>query len=92
MLVFFCRRLSVVQLSTFTEISKMKDVKIRFGERLRELRAEKGWSQETLANLADIDRTYIPGIENGKRNVSLVIIEKLSIVFNMTISDLIKGI
>jgi transcriptional regulator with XRE-family HTH domain len=70
----------------------MKDVKIRFGERLRELRAEKGWSQETLANLADIDRTYIPGIENGKRNVSLVIIEKLSIVFNMTISDLIKGI
>ncbi len=70
----------------------MKDVKIRFGERLRELRIEKGWSQETLANLADIDRTYIPGIENGKRNVSLVIIEKLSIVFNMTISDLINGI
>ncbi len=70
----------------------MKDVKIRFGERLRELRAEKGWSQETLANLADIDRTYIPGIENAKRNVSLVIIEKLSIVFNMSISDLIKGI
>ncbi len=70
----------------------MKDVKIRFGERLRELRIGKGWSQETLANLADIDRTYLPGIENGKRNVSLVIIEKLSIVFNMSISDLIKGI
>jgi transcriptional regulator with XRE-family HTH domain len=79
-------------LSTIEDISKMKDVKIRFGERLRELRIEKGWSQETLANLADIDRTYIPGIENGKRNVSLVIIEKLSIVFNMTISDLINGI
>ena len=70
----------------------MKDVKIRFGERLRGLRIEKGWSQETLANLADIDRTYIPGIENGKRNVSLVIIEKLSIVFNTTISELLKEV
>ena len=70
----------------------MKDIKIRFGERLRELRIKKGWSQETLANLADIDRTYIPGIENGKRNVSLVVIEKLSLVFDMTISDLIKGV
>lgn len=70
----------------------MKNVKIRFGERLRELRIEKGWSQETLANLADIDRTYIPGIENGKRNVSLVIIEKLSIVFNITIAELVKKV
>ena len=70
----------------------MKDVKIRFGERLRELRIEKGWSQETLANLAEIDRTYIPGIENGKRNVSLAIIEKLSIVFNISISELVKEV
>jgi transcriptional regulator with XRE-family HTH domain len=70
----------------------MKDVKIRFGERLRELRIERGWSQETLANLADIDRTYIPGIENGKRNVSIVIIEKLAIVFNVSISELTKGV
>ena len=70
----------------------MEDIKIRFGRRLRELRLEKGWSQETLANLADIDRTYVPGIESGKRNVSIVIIEKLSSVFNMSISDLIKGV
>ena len=70
----------------------MEDIKIRFGRRLRELRLEKGWSQETLANLADIDRTYIPGIESGKRNLSIVVIEKLSIVFKMEISDLLKGI
>jgi transcriptional regulator with XRE-family HTH domain len=70
----------------------MEDIKIRFGLRLRELRLEKGWSQETLANLADIDRTYIPGIESGKRNISIVIIEKLSSVFKMSISDLLRGI
>ena len=70
----------------------MEDIKFRFGCRLRELRLEKRWSQETLANLAEIDRTYIPGIESGKRNVSLIVIEKLSTVFNMSISDLLKGI
>ena len=70
----------------------MEHIKIRFGRRLRELRLEKGWSQETLANLAEIDRTYIPGIESGKRNVSIVVVEKLSSVFKMSISDLLKGI
>ena len=70
----------------------MEDIKIRFGRRLRELRLEKGWSQETLANLADIDRTYIPGIESGKRNVSLVVIEKLANVFDITISEIFEKI
>ena len=79
-------------MSTNSDIRLMEDIKIRFGRRLRELRLEKGWSQETLANLADIDRTYIPGIESGKRNLSIVVIEKLSSVFKMEISDLLKGI
>ena len=69
----------------------MEDIKIRFGRRLRELRLEKGWSQETLANLAEIDRTYIPGIESGKRNVSLVVIEKLANVFDITISEIFEN-
>lgn len=70
----------------------MDDIKIRVGRRLRELRLEKGWSQEKLANLADLDRTYIPGIENGKRNISIVIIEKIAKVYNQSISELLKGI
>ena len=79
-------------MSTKPDIRPMEDIKIRFGRRLRELRIEKGWSQETLANLAEIDRTYIPGIESGKRNLSIVVIEKLSSVFKMEISDLLKGL
>jgi transcriptional regulator with XRE-family HTH domain len=70
----------------------MEDIRIRFGRRLRELRQEKGWSQETLANLAEIDRTYIPGIENGKRNVSIIILERLSIVMGTSLSDMLKDI
>ncbi len=70
----------------------MEDIRERFGLRLRELRLEKGWSQESLANHADIDRTYIPGIESGRRNVSIVVIEKLASVFNLTVSELLQGI
>ena len=55
-----------------------QDPKTLFGRRLRSLRKAKGMSQEGLAFEAGLDRTYIGGIENGKRNVSLVNIYKLA--------------
>lgn len=70
----------------------MDNIKIRFGQRIRELRIKKGISQEALANLAGIDRTYIPGIENGKRNVSIIIIEKLAMVFEISLSELLNSL
>lgn len=79
-------------MSTNSDIRHMEDIKIRFGRRLRELRLEKGWSQETLANLADIDRTYIPGIESGKRNVSLVVLQKIAMVFDISLANLFDEI
>ena len=54
------------------------DVKLKFGLKIKELRKLKGISQEKLANLAEIDRTYLPTIEKGERNVSIVVIEKLA--------------
>ena len=53
-------------------------IKTAFGKRLRELRAEKGLSQEALALPCELDRTYIGGIERGERNVSLVNIQKIA--------------
>ena len=53
------------------------DIKLRFGNRIKELRKQKGFSQEKLANLADIDRTYLPTIEKGERNVSIEVVERL---------------
>jgi transcriptional regulator with XRE-family HTH domain len=53
------------------------DINTKIGERIRELRNEKAISQEALANKAQIDRTYMPGVESGKRNVSVKILEKI---------------
>lgn len=70
----------------------MEDIKIKLGVRVKQLRISKGYSQEQLAELADLDRTYIPGIESGKRNVSIVVLEKLAKAFGINISDLMNNI
>lgn len=64
------------------------NIKEKFGKRVKDLRIAKGISQEKLANLADIDRTYMPGIEKGVRNVSITIVEKLANALNVEISEL----
>jgi transcriptional regulator with XRE-family HTH domain len=49
-----------------------------FGNKIREIRKQQGVSQEGLADLADLDRTYIGGIERGIRNPSLRNIGKIA--------------
>jgi len=60
----------------------------KFGLIIRQLRIEKGLSQEKLALDAGIDRTYIGDIEKGSRNVSITMIEKLASYFQISISEL----
>jgi len=55
-----------------------KNILIIFGQRIREIRQEKKISQEKLAFKAEMDRTYIGGIERGERNVSLINIIKIA--------------
>jgi len=66
------------------------DIKKKFGERVKNLRLEKGWSQEKLALTADLDRTYIPGIEKGDRNISITVIQKIAIALDLEITELFK--
>jgi transcriptional regulator with XRE-family HTH domain len=63
-------------------------IKAAFGQRVRELRTEKGLSQESLALACDLDRTYIGGIERGERNVSLVNIEKIAAALRVPVREL----
>lgn len=59
----------------------------KFGYRVKEIRLEIGISQEELSFRSDLHRTYISSIELGKRNVSLVNIEKLAKALNAEIVD-----
>jgi len=66
----------------------VKDLKENFGNKVKALREQKDYSIEYLANIANIDRTYISDIEKGKRNVSLLIIEKLAKALEVNIQEL----
>lgn len=79
-------------MSTINHLYTMENLKIEIGNKIREIRIKKGLSQEKLALLSDIDRTYIPSIENGKRNISITVLKKISNALGMTVSDITKGI
>ena len=68
----------------------LMDIKHKFGIKIKQLRTERAWSQEKLALNAGLDRTYIPSIEKGNRNVSLEVIEKLALALNVKPSELIE--
>lgn len=63
------------------------EIKEKLGRRLRELRTAKGISQEKFSFECDLDRTYIASIEQGRRNVSIVNIEKIANAFNMPVAE-----
>jgi len=61
------------------------ELHIKFGKRVRELRKERGWSQEEFADRCGLDRTYVSGIERGVRNPTLEIIGMISSGLNVEI-------
>ncbi|PKQ65917.1 transcriptional regulator [Labilibaculum filiforme] len=63
------------------------DLQVQFGKRVRELRLAKGLSQEALALKAEVDRTYMTSVENGKRNVAIQNIGKIIAALDISIQD-----
>jgi transcriptional regulator with XRE-family HTH domain len=53
------------------------DIKLKVGQRIKELRKKLDLSQEALGLRAEVDRTYVTDVENGRRNVSMEILERL---------------
>ena len=68
------------------------NIKDKIGSRIRQLRQEKHLSQEAFADLCELDRTYISSIEKGKRNVSIINLEKIANALNINLSTLFKDL
>ena len=67
------------------------EIQKQFGERVRELRKQKGFSQESLALVCGLDRTYIGGVERGERNISLINIYKIAEALRVSARELFNG-
>lgn len=63
---------------------------VAFGRRVREVRKAKGISQEKLAELAGIDRSYMGNIERGEKNVTLKKVYEICDALGVNVHDLIQ--
>jgi transcriptional regulator with XRE-family HTH domain len=68
------------------------DIRIRFGRALRRQRQKLGVSQEAFADMCQLDRSYIGGVERGERNVALVNIEKIAKTLRLSIAQLFRDV
>ena len=65
---------------------------VQLGMRIRFLRQNRHWSQEDLAFNANVNKNYICDLENGRRNPSLEILERIAVAFNISLAELFKGV
>lgn len=86
MLLIVCRLIVYLKIP-----SPIMDITKKFGLKLKEIRLSKNISQEELSYRAELHRTYISSIELGKRNVSLINIEKLAKALDCRIEDLFSN-
>ena len=63
------------------------DIKIKIGLRIKELRTEKSLTQEAVAWKAEVDRTFMNHVENGRRNVSVQSLEKIISGLDVSFKD-----
>lgn len=67
-------------------------ITVRFGKRIKQLRLSKGISQEKFAIAIGMDRTYYASVENGKRNISIVNIEKIAKGLDVSLEELFREV
>ena len=75
--------------SRLYERREMRDIAIRFGERIRQRRSQLGISQDKLALLAEIDRSYVGRIERGEVNITLEKAYQLAEVLDCDLRELL---
>ena len=64
-----------------------ENINITIGNRIKQLRKIENLSQEALANLAEVERAYMNGVETGKRNVSVKLLSKIILALNTDFTE-----
>ena len=70
----------------------MSDITVALGKRIRSLRQSRGWTQEKLAEYADLRVSYIVLLEKGANRATIETLEKLSVAFGISISELVESL
>jgi len=68
----------------------MKNEVLQFGKKLREVRLKKNKSQGDVAKFLGVHRSYISGLERGKRNPSLLTVHKVAKALGVSVNELLK--
>ena len=68
------------------------DIKTQLGLEIRKVRLAKGYSQEKLAEISKLHRTYIGGVERGERNIGIVNLQRIADSLEIKISELFQAI
>ena len=63
------------------------EIQKKIGLRIKALRTDKNLTQEAVAYLAEVDRTFMNHVENGKRNISILTLEKITRGLNISLTD-----
>lgn len=72
----------------YYQVEETTMIKQQFGERLKQYRMARGYSQEKFAMVSGLDRTYIAGIESGKRNITIENAKKIADALSISLADL----
>lgn len=65
-------------------------IQSRVSRNIQRIRGEKDLSQEEVAHRADIHQTYLSGVETGKRNPSILVVERIANALSVDVSEIFK--
>ena len=79
-------------METVVDADAIRSIRIELGKRIRTLRKKQGLTQAALGEIVKLDRTYIVGIEKGKRNVSVESLIRISTGLGVRLSELFLNV
>ena len=77
---------------TTQTLLEMQGIEKRFGQRVRELREKKKWTQDEFADISGFHRAYIGTVERGETNISIRNVETLAKALGVRMADLFRGL